>query len=742
MSVSRTMRRPSKVFLRYALSYLLLLMVVFSVLTAYLTGYVNHQVSDTLQTTQVNRLNRIAQQHNEYIDSMMHTAEQIGLSPYILPFSYEKEPWKAYDLQLQLMPYMATNSICDQIYVHFAGDDYLYSSSASMTTSLFTELMQYEHTDPDTLLGLIERVDHLTALPSQHVTSTLMDASGQKVVTFILPLGASPKSNRGTILFLIKQEKYRTMFQDAIDTDLNTMIFFEDTLLAGSSDLPVSDEAVRRCVAEGKTEMTEDGTAYHVLFTEPKEWNMRYVTVLRKSDLENAVHGAETRVILILSAVGLVSICLAIFLATRHVRPIREISSLLPNTGDSGTRDELQEISSGIQALAKSNTELTSRLSNALPMQRHAFVIRFIKGRFETREEAVHLAQQIGFDIDRKYYAILLAGIQEGEDAAEITPVQDATVLMSELVAVRANLYLVFSDRSEAPRELADALCAGLSDSGGHYAVALSGIQTDYARASAAYLEAATAYDNRFITGDGVLAYEEISHNMEEVLPKAQKLIAAISQAVVLGSSELLEARMAELVSFLKTTSMSPFAFRMIYNDVIDTLIREHAMELSTMQDAREMYNIFSLTSCQSIDDLNDLLRGLCQSILQSGRGKKQETQTEEDVISQVAAYMDAHFQDPEISMSAIAESFDLSTTRLSTAFKERMHMSPLDYLSLLRAEAAKKLLRETDMPVREIGVRVGYYDPGSFARRFKQITGLTPVQYRKGQEAGEGAEN
>jgi transcriptional regulator GlxA family with amidase domain len=68
--------------------------------------------------------------------------------------------------------------------------------------------------------------------------------------------------------------------------------------------------------------------------------------------------------------------------------------------------------------------------------------------------------------------------------------------------------------------------------------------------------------------------------------------------------------------------------------------------------------------------------------------------------------------------------------------------MSPLDYLSLLRAEAAKKLLRETDMPVREIGVRVGYYDPGSFARRFKQITGLTPVQYRKGQEAGEGAEN
>ncbi len=736
------MRRPSKVFLRYALSYLILLIAVFSVLTLYLTRYVNRQVSETLQTTQLNRLNRIAQQHGEYVDGMMHTAEQIGLSPYILPFSYEKEPWKAYDLQRQLMPYTATNSFCDQLYVHYAGEDHLYSSSASMTTRLFTEMMQYEETKPEVLLNLIENVNRLTILPSQHVSSSLMDASGQEVVTFILPLGASPKSSRGTILFLVKQETYRTMFQDAIDTDVHTLILFEDRLLAGSRDLPVSADAVRDCLSKGADEITEDGKVYRVLATEPLDWNMRYVTVLRKSALENTVHGAEIRILLILSAIGFVSICLAIFLATRHVRPIREISSLLPNTEGSGVRDELKDISSGIQALAQSNTELATRLSNALPMQRHAFVIQFIKGRFETKEEAVRAAAQIGYDIRKKYYAVLLASLQEGEELSELPAPEGSTVMASELVAIRANLYLIFSDRREAPKELADALCRELSTGGSHYTVAISGLQTEDARASAAYLEAATAFDNRFITGDGVMAYEDISHNMEEVLPKARTLIASISQAVVLGNSELLDARMAELVGFLKTTNMSPFAFRMIYNDVIDTLIREHASELSTMQDAREMYNIFSLTSCQSIDDLNELLRGLCQRILQSGTVRRQEVQAEENVIPQVVAYMDAHYQDPEISMSAIAESFDLSTTRLSTAFKESMHMSPLDYLSLLRAEAAKKLLRETDMPVREIGVKVGYYDPGSFTRRFKQMTGLTPVQYRKVQESGDSAEN
>ena len=64
---------------------------------------------------------------------MLNTAEEIGLSPHIEPFRYDEEPWKAYDLQLQLVPYTSTNAFCDQVYLHFSGDDRLYSSSASMT---------------------------------------------------------------------------------------------------------------------------------------------------------------------------------------------------------------------------------------------------------------------------------------------------------------------------------------------------------------------------------------------------------------------------------------------------------------------------------------------------------------------------------------------------------------------------------------------------------------------------------
>ena len=107
----------------------------------------------------------------------------------------------------------------------------------------------------------------------------------------------------------------------------------------------------------------------------------------------------------------------------------------------------------------------------------------------------------------------------------------------------------------------------------------------------------------------------------------------------------------------------------------------------------------------------------------------------EEDEIDQAVRYMEEHFNDPEISMAAIAESFELSTTRFSLSFKERKGMPPLEYLTLLRVEHAKDLLAGTDMPIRDISVQVGYYDPGSFIRRFKQVTGETPLQYRREHE-------
>ena len=727
-------------FIRYALSYTAVVLTLFFSIAGYLYVRTSRSARQNLIDSQINRLARIASQHESYISTMLNTAEQIGLSPHIEPFRYDQEPWKAYDLQLQLVPYTSTNTFCDQVYLVFSGDDRIYSSSASMTVSMFARMVSYEHITAEQLAAVIRSTDRMTILPAQRVVSSLVD--GSRAVTFLMPLGANPGTSKGLLLFLVKDSVYQSLFADAIERSTNTYIFQDGQVLSRCENLPFTWEQAPS-VAQGETSTFRwQGEDWTLVSLDDRNWGLSYAAVLRNADISATVGQEILSNLSILPLFVALCLVLALWMARRHAEPIQALTGLLPADGKGAKTDEILQISSGIRQLTTRNMELATRLEGALPMQRHDFVFQFLKGRFASRQEAVAAGKAVGLEIDRPYYAVILCSGAEGSDHPfELNqPPFDTLAGYSgagvELVALKAQLYLAFSDKQETLGALAELVrTEGESAGGGRCVTAISALHTDFEDAPGAYLEAAAAYDNRFVMGSRqVLTYSGVSADMSDILPQAQKLTTSISQALALGSRELLDARINDLLFFLKNTHMSPFAFRMIYNSVINTLVHTHAAAISNGANARDFYDIFSLSSCQSIDDLDDMLRKLCDLLL-SGVESVDETAKEEDEIDQVVRYMEEHFNDPEISMTAIADSFELSTTRFSLSFKEKKGMPPLEYLTLLRVEHAKELLANTDMTIRDISVEVGYYDSGSFTRRFKQVTGETPLQYRRGHD-------
>ena len=54
-----------------------------------------------------------------------------------------------------------------------------------------------------------------------------------------------------------------------------------------------------------------------------------------------------------------------------------------------------------------------------------------------------------------------------------------------------------------------------------------------------------------------------------------------------------------------------------------------------------------------------------------------------------------------------------------------------LEYLQKVRIEACKKALEVGRKPIDEIMTDVGYVDGQTFRELFKEVTGLTPLQYR-----------
>ena len=732
-------------FARFALSYICLLVLVLLGIFGYMYTYVEREVRDRVLDSHINRLSRIAYQHEDYMNTMLNTALQMGLSPFIEPFDYATEPARAYDLLRQMAPYTVTNSFCDQIFLSFRQDDHIYSSASSMTLDMFTSLLRYNQVSAQELRELIADPGRLTILPAQRVESSLIDGTQVSVVTFLRPLGVSESNSKGTMLFLVKENVYWALFADAIEDANNTYIFHSGQLMASETDFDLPADVIYQQasnLASGESvSFSLKGENWTLLCTGSRDWDMRYVTVLKTADLTGRIWTDLARLVMLLTGLTAVGILVALLLAKRNVQPIREISSMLSQKRESG--DELYTIQTGIRELSARNTDLTTRLERSLPMQRHDFLLRFMKGRYTSREDSVREAAAVGLMIDKPYYAVVLSGVQDHNDQPldlRLPPFDTVEGTLGcgvELVALSAHMYLIFSHRPEQIRQMAELIREVGLERSGHAIVSLSGIQTDFSQAPNAYLEAAAAYENRFVMDDTrLMDYAEISTSIEDILPKARRITDGINQALLMRNRDMLAGKIGELLHFLKHTSMSPFAFRLIYNDVIAALLREHTQALSEKQDVQDFYDIFSLSSCQRVDDLDELLRRLCDSILSAEKKPETDPPVEEQPgIGQITRYMVDHFTDPELSISAIAEAFNMSTARLSLAFKELTRMSPLEYLTLLRVERSKTLLRDTALSIKEIAAEVGYYDASSFIRRFKQITGVTPLQYRRSKE-------
>lgn len=84
-----------------------------------------------------------------------------------------------------------------------------------------------------------------------------------------------------------------------------------------------------------------------------------------------------------------------------------------------------------------------------------------------------------------------------------------------------------------------------------------------------------------------------------------------------------------------------------------------------------------------------------------------------------------------EISMQDAARVMEYSDAYFSKLFKQCFDQNFTTYLAKFRIQEAKKLLRNKNINVKDVGKQVGYYDSNYFAKVFKRMTGMIPSEYR-----------
>lgn len=105
-------------------------------------------------------------------------------------------------------------------------------------------------------------------------------------------------------------------------------------------------------------------------------------------------------------------------------------------------------------------------------------------------------------------------------------------------------------------------------------------------------------------------------------------------------------------------------------------------------------------------------------------------------VLNKAVEFIKANYMDDELSLNKVAHTANVSPTHFSALFSQNMDQTFTEYLTALRMDKAKELLRCTGKRSNEIAAEVGYKDAHYFSYLFKKTQGMTPSEYRKTKEA------
>lgn len=139
-----------------------------------------------------------------------------------------------------------------------------------------------------------------------------------------------------------------------------------------------------------------------------------------------------------------------------------------------------------------------------------------------------------------------------------------------------------------------------------------------------------------------------------------------------------------------------------------------------------------TVMNMQSMDQLNEWFQSKIANVCHNILTKKDESSV--DIIKNAQLYIEENYS-KDLILDDVSKELNISPYYFSKLFKKRTGSTFIEYLTNIRIEKAKQLLRNSSKSMKEICMEVGYSDANYFSRTFKKNVGVTPSEYKEGKE-------
>ncbi len=101
------------------------------------------------------------------------------------------------------------------------------------------------------------------------------------------------------------------------------------------------------------------------------------------------------------------------------------------------------------------------------------------------------------------------------------------------------------------------------------------------------------------------------------------------------------------------------------------------------------------------------------------------------DEIRRAIDFIDREYAS-KLTLSALARCAHMSESHFCRSFSEAMRMTPFAYIQQVRIQKSCQILKNEDAPISRAALSCGFNDFSYYSRRFRELIGCTPSEYRK----------
>ncbi|GMK45311.1 HTH-type transcriptional regulator YesS [Paenibacillus glycanilyticus] len=471
-----------------------------------------------------------------------------------------------------------------------------------------------------------------------------------------------------------------------------------------------------------------------------------------------------SKLVITVSLIALLLAALLSWLASHRIySPVKRLANLLGGYSGgaawTGKEDEFALIEQQYEHLHKERLELNSKLAEQLPHVKESFLHQLLQGYLYaySEEDLLRRMEKFKWEVRGRHFAVLFIQLNGIANMDEKFRSGDEGLITFAAVNMMKELASKHFEQSDTLNfhDLTAGIMLFIPEGG------------SYKQAVEAFSEELTTSVNRILRMRVTLAISRQTAYISDLPNEFERVKQAVSYRNCDNANQIIDMEQGVLGGEAWAEPQYPFTLERELIQALRTGKEEEASELLS-----SFVGALSCAGAKEIDvqqGMLHLLGNIQHVIMVSGVNPnrlfqgvnlyEQLSQIREPkrmlgwfrdkvlapyqnelscragsevkrLIEAAMIYMQQHYRQ-DISLDNCAEHIGTNPFYLSKSFKVVTGKNFIDYLTELRIEKAKELLRESELKINDVAEQVGYQH-SYFNRIFKKLEGMTPTSYRE----------